>query len=102
MNQAWVAGGLPGPNSAVPVFPATGGPPGTWAGVPVPEATTSAISWRRVCTTPGSSGGGMAVDAVVPGAAPPVAAEAPVPVPAPAVLPTRRGACQEPASTAAA
>src|SRR5437588_2782822 len=50
MNQAWVAGGLPGPNSAVPVLPNTGGP-ATLAAVPVPDVTTARMSWCRESST---------------------------------------------------
>src|SRR5437660_7617088 len=56
MNQAWVAGGLARPYSAVPVLPATG-VPGTAAAVPVPlgSDTTRPISVRSFWATPGSS-----------------------------------------------
>src|SRR6266498_416338 len=56
MNQAWVGGLSPVPNSAVPVLPAT--PSGSPALAAVPEVTTWRIRSRRVSATPGSSGRG--------------------------------------------
>ena len=82
MNQAWVAGGLPGPNSAVPVLPYTGAP-ATLAAVPVPEVTTARISWWRESPTPGGRGAGAA--------APPCGG-----------FSTRAGGCQVPPAAVAA
>jgi len=62
MNQAWVAGGFPGPNSAVPVLPKTGGPP-MLAAVPVPDVTTARVSWWRASSTGASTATGAAAAA---------------------------------------
>src|SRR5438552_13816350 len=56
MNQAWVGGGLPLPNSAVPVLPNESDGSPAPAAVP-PDCTTLAMNERKVTTTFGSSGG---------------------------------------------
>src|SRR6476659_957077 len=59
MNHAWVGGGFPPPNSAVPVLPNEPGGSPAPAAVP-PDCTTLAMNERKVATTFGSSGGAVA------------------------------------------
>src|SRR5205814_4428326 len=59
MNQAWVGGGLPLPNSAVPVLPAMPGGSPAPAAVP-PDCTTLAMNDCNVATTSPPSAGAAA------------------------------------------
>src|SRR3954447_21921105 len=79
-NHACVAGGLPPPNSAVPVLPIV--PGGKPAPAAVPLVTTASIIDRSDDATRGSSGRGATRS-----------------LPAPT---TNRGACQVPEATVAA
>src|SRR5690606_6175175 len=53
MNQAWVGGSSPDPNSAVPVLPAV--PEGKPTSAAVPSLTTAGISACSALLTAGSS-----------------------------------------------